>query len=226
MARVFGAAGAGAGLVAVAALSLGGCASGRDETPPVSASEAADAEPPAGFIDWRRIATANDRQRVRHWRDAWVQALRQAREAGHGAEIDREGALLSPDAAVDWRDPPPGEYRCRVTKIGAKQSGLLDYVAYPYFRCRIRMEEGLMSFAKLTGSQRQIGMLLPFGAQQRMIFLGTMQLGDEDRAQEYGRDRDRDLVGVVERIEDNRWRIAFPYPHFESLTDVLELVPA
>jgi hypothetical protein len=31
--------------------------------------------------------------------------------------------------------------------------------------------------------------------------------------------------GVGERIGERRWRIVFPYPHFESLADVIELTP-
>jgi hypothetical protein len=77
---------------------------------------------------------------------------------------------------------------------------------------------------KLTGSQRPIGHLLPDPGERR-IFLGTLQLGDETRALEYGRDRERDMAGIVQRIGDNRWRIVFPSPHFESMTDILELVP-
>ena len=83
---------------------------------------------------------------------------------------------------------------------------------------------GLMSFAKLTGSQRPLGLLLPYVG-QRMVFLGTLQLGDESRALQYGRDRERDMAGVIERIGEDKWRLVFPYPHFESTIDVLELVP-
>jgi hypothetical protein len=102
---------------------------------------------------------------------------------------------------------------------------MLDYVAYPAFDCRIRAEDGLVSFAKLNGSQRPVGLLLPYTG-NRKIFLGTLLLGDETRALEYGRDRERDLVAVVERIDDYRWRLVFPYPHFESTIDIVELVPA
>jgi hypothetical protein len=176
--------------------------------------------------DWRTIATEDDRGRVRNWRTAWMAGLQKAQATGHGQALAREGALLNPDAAIEWRDPPPGQYRCRVLKVGAKSQGMLDYVAYPPFMCRIRQEGRLMSFAKMTGSQRPIGHFLPFAGQQRMVFLGTLQLGDEPRALQYGRDRERDMAGVVERIGENRWRLALPYPHFESTIDILELVPA
>lgn len=180
---------------------------------------------PSEVIDWRSIATDDDRTRIRQWRAAWVRGLNKARAAGHGAVLAREGALLQPDAAIDWESPPPGMYRCRTIKLGAQSKGLLDYVAYPPFDCRVRIENGLMSFAKLTGSQRPLGLFLPDNS-RRMVFLGTLQLGDERRALQYGRDRERDMAAIVERVGEQRWRVVFPYPHFESIVDILELVPA
>ena len=198
-----------------AALALGGCSRSVTESAPMSA---------AARSDWRDIATESDRNRIRQWRTAWVQALAKAQAAGHAADIAREGSLLQPDAALPWASPPAGPYRCRVIKIGAKSQGLLNYVAYPAFDCRLRAENGVLSFAKLTGSQRPIGLLFP-DTGTRMVFLGTLQLGDEKLALQYGRDRERDMAGVLERIGDNRWRLVLPFPHFESTVDVLELVP-
>lgn len=200
--------------LALAVLALPGCASKVD--PP----EGVAAVP----VNWRQIATKEDRERLREWRTAWVEALRKARSAGHGAALAREGTLLHPDAASQWQDPPSGDYRCRVIKIGAKSAGMLDYIAYPAFDCRIRNEESLTSFVKLTGSQRPIGHFLPTSG-ERKVFLGTLQLGDEHRALQYGQDRERDMAGIVERIPDGRWRLILPYPHFESTIDILELVP-
>ena len=60
---------------------------------------------------------------------------------------------------------------------------------------------------------------------RRQIFLGTMMLGDETRPMDYGRDSMRDMAGAVERIGPNRWRLILPYPNFESVMDVIELVP-
>ncbi len=78
---------------------------------------------------------------------------------------------------------------------------------------------------KLTGSQRQAGTLYPDSA-RRMILLGTLALGDETMQRPYGVDPERDIVGAVERIGPHRWRLVMPYPRYESLVDVLELVPA
>ena len=173
---------------------------------------------------WRRIATDTDRDRLRHWRTAWVRALAKARAAGHGAEIAREGILFEPDAGLRDAALPTGDYRCRTVKIGAKSEGLLDYVAYPAFACRVTAEDGALRFVKLTGSQRPVGRLFTEN-DRRMIFLGTLQLGDEKGVFSYSHDRERDMAGLVERIGDRRWRLVLPYPNFESLIDIVELVP-
>ena len=180
---------------------------------------------PAGAnAGWRSAATEDDRTRLRNWRDAWMDALREVRAGEHAGEIARGGALFEPDTALANPAPPAGDYDCRTFKLGAAAAGLLDYVAYPAFRCRIRMAGGRLRFTKLTGSQRPVGDIFPDNG-RRMIFLGTLMLGDEARALRYGRDRERNLIGVVERVGPGRWRIAFPRPHYESLLDVIELVP-
>ena len=189
------------------------------------------ATPPSGSVierpprDWRLVATADDRDRLRDWRDAFVEGLREAQAAGHQAEIAREGALLDPDAGMGGGPVPNGNYRCRVIKLGSKSDGLLPYVAYPAFQCRIRQEKDLQGFAKLTGSQRQLGLIFP-GDGFRQVFLGTLLLGDEARSMQYGRDRERDIAAFVERIGPGRWRMIMPRPHFESDIDVLELAPS
>jgi hypothetical protein len=204
------------GPLAAVLLVLAGCASDRDPLPEVATA--------AVTPDWRTVATAADRHRLREWRTAWTRALRKARASGYTSSIAIEGPLLDPDAAIDWAMPPSGPYQCRVVKMGAQAQGLLDYVSYPPFACRIDAENGLTRFVKLTGSQRPIGLMFP-NPPNRMVFLGTLQLGDETLTLEYGRDRTRDLAALVERIGERRWRLVFPYPRFESLIDVMEIIP-
>ena len=175
--------------------------------------------------NWRAVATEADRARLRDWRGAFTSALQAARASGHAAEIAREGPLLQPDAGLGTEPIPDGMYRCRVIKIGAKSEALLNYVAYPYFSCRVQQDGRLQSFAKLTGSQRHVGRIYP-GDAMRQVFLGTLMLGDELRAMQYGTDPERDVAGFVERIGPQRWRLIMPWPHFESQLDVMELVPA
>ena len=185
-------------------------------------------QPPTEIVrtpsaDWKAAITEKDRVRLRDWRSAFVAGLTAARNSGHGAEIDREGALLDPNATRGG-PIPNGLYRCRVIKLGAKSEGLLDYVAYPYFQCRIDRKGSLQTFAKLTGSQRQAGLIFPNG-ELHQVFLGTLMLADEARAMKYGIDPQRDVAGFVERIGDSRWRLVMPEPAFESRVDVMELVP-
>jgi len=183
---------------------------------------------PQPTSDWRSVATADDRTRLRDWRSAFVGALAAARAAGHGADIAREGALLVPDAALAGPPILDGDYRCRIIKLGAKGQGMLDYIAYPFFTCRIDTRTGANGtrrhFTKLTGSQRVMGVIFPDSA-MRQVLLGTLVLGDEQRALAYGVDETRDVAGLVERIGPSRWRLVMPSPHFESQLDVMELVP-
>ena len=175
--------------------------------------------------DWRQVATPADRQRLRGWRTAWVGALRQAEAGGFGEQVRREGVLLQPDAAIAGGGVPNGTYRCRLLKLGARSQGLLPFAAYQPFACRIGQERDLQGFAKLSGSQRQVGLIFP-GDQLRQVFLGTLVLGDERRAMQYGADAERDVAGYVEQVGPGRWRLVLPSPRYESLVDVLELVPA
>ena len=173
--------------------------------------------------DWRTVATDEDRERLRDWRTAFTTALAEARAGGHSAEIANEGALLEPDSAIGG-GIPNGVYRCRVIKLGAKSAGMLDYVAYPYFTCQVQPKGPVQGFAKITGSQRHVGLIFP-NDRLREIFLGTLMLADEGRAMEYGVDPSRDVAAFVERIAPDRWRLVMPYPNFESKIDVMELVP-
>lgn len=204
------------------AATLGLCLAACQTVPAVPPS-AADA-PAAGEVSWRGTATDQDRARIRGWHGSWLAALADARAKGFGADVDREGALLQPVAALPNPHLPAGDYRCRTVKVGA-QGGALGFVAYDWFRCRVSAEQGLSSLVKLTGSQRPVGLIFPDNL-NRQIFLGTLELGDEKMPVNYGTDRMRDMAGLVERIGDNRWRLVLPAPAYESLLDVIELVPA
>jgi hypothetical protein len=186
-------------------------------------------EQPSGLIPqwttaYKQVISANDRERLRDWRKTFEDALAAARNSGHGADIQREGVLLDPDAAAAGPAIPDGMYSCRVIKLGSKEPGGLDYVSYPGFTCRVRAERGLQRLTKLSGSQRYVGLIFP-GDAIRNVFLGTLVLGDERRAMQYRQDEARDVAGYVERIGPQRWRLIMPQPHFESRLDLMELVP-
>lgn len=200
-------------LLAVALLALAGCNTIRQPATMIS----------DWTNDWRSVVTPADRARLRDWRGAFGDGLAAARKAGHTADIAREGALLQPDAALGG-PIPNGDYACRITKLGAKSTGLLDYVAYPAFRCRVTSDRDLQRLAKVGGSQRVVGLIFPADA-MRQVLLGTLVLGDERRALQYGQDAARDVAGYIERIGPQRWRLIMPRPQFESQLDVMELIP-
>src|SRR3954468_5819059 len=108
---------------------LAGCAN-KPARPAAAASA-------SSTMSWRSLATPDDRKRLRDWRTAWVAALAKAK-ASNPNDVAAEGDLLEPDAApLDDVTPPPGDYRCRVVKLGAQEAGMPDFVAYPAFTCRI-----------------------------------------------------------------------------------------
>jgi hypothetical protein len=204
-------------LLLLALLPLAGCALVK---PPGPQAVLPHADEP-----WRALATEDDHQRLRDWRDSFVAGLDAAKKAGGGGDVAREGALLDPDAALPEAAPPAGGYRCRVLKVGRQDSQPPGVVAYPAVPCRIGAEARTMTFQMLAGPQRPVGRLFT-ETNRRMVFLGTLQVGDERGTLRYGDDEQRDAAGFLERIGDRRWRLLFPRPHFESDLDVVELVPA
>ena len=207
-------------LIVLAVLVLGACASTPPPPPP----------PPGGpgvaLRDWRGIVTAPDRDRYARRDAAWLLALQQARRQPGSGDLGSLGALIDPDAARSPVAPPPGDYRCRTVKLGSQggEAGL-GYVVYGWFACRIEATPNGLKFSKLTGSQRPAGLLFPEDDRQ-MILLGSLSLAAEPPANSYGRRPDRDLVAVLERIGDRRWRLVIPWPQVESNLDLIELVPA
>ncbi|WP_293883726.1 DUF4893 domain-containing protein [Sphingomonas sp.] len=201
--------------VLAATLLLAGCG-GRD-------IKSASSSPTAA--DWKRVVTPEDMDRLRNWRVAFVKALDEAKASGSSAKIAREGDLLVPDAGMQDVALVSGRYHCRVIKLGSTQSGVAAFTPYPAFDCLVNDEGEVASFAKIGGSQRPVGLIFDDGG-FRKIFLGTMMFGDETRPLEYGRDAARDMAGAFQRIGEKRWRLILPYPRFESVMDVVELVPA
>ncbi len=185
----------------------------------------AGADAPRSSVDWRRVATTADRARLRGWRGAWMDALPQVDRQ----EVAEDPVLFDPDRALVDPLPPAGAYRCRTYKLGARAGIGPTFAKSGWFACRFGSSEedgeSVISLVKLDGSQRPVGTVFA-DTDFRAVFLGTMELGDERRPMRYGRDASRDMAGLIERIGTQRWRVVLPYPRFESVLDVVELVPA
>lgn len=178
-----------------------------------------------GTDDWRTVATDGDAARLTRLDDAWREALSEARAAGFGDELRTLGALVDPTAGQAGRlQPPPGEYRCRTFKLGRMGEVGVGYVAYPAFRCLVELTPGGdLILSKMTGSQRTRGLIYP-DSDRRLVYLGAQAWGSgETGFPLYGEQPQRDQIGVVERIGDQRWRLVLPYPKQESKLDILEL---
>ena len=210
-----------AGLVLT--LGVAACAS----TPPPPAPPPPPSAPGGTVLrDWRAIITPSDQDRYNRRDAAWSLALQQAgRQRGEG-DLTALGDLIQPRAARTPVAPPPGDYRCRTVKLGSQggEDGL-GYVVYGWFACRIEQTPNGLKFSKLTGSQRPSGLLFPETA-RHMVMLGSMALASEPAANSYGRTPDRDMVAVLERVGEARWRLVVPWPRNESNLDLIELVPA
>jgi hypothetical protein len=211
---------------ALPAALLAGCGGKASKTIEVRIAEPRSLRAaPSTEIDWRRVATAEDRTRLRNWRQAWVDALAKAQGSAKATVVASDSLLFDPDRALSGAMPPPGSYLCRVIKLGANGTAMHDVTTYPPVDCKVDDEGEVSSLYKVSGAQRPVGLLFP-ESQARAVFLGTMVLGDETKPLSYGQDSNRDMAGYIERIGDKRWRLVLPYPRFESLLDVVEIVPA
>ena len=205
-----------------AVLLLVGC-----ETAPRTASGArpvVEVAPLTKSDAWRKLATAADQARLSRLDSAWQQALTEAGR-NNSAEIRKEGVLLKPRAALPRPTPTPGSYNCRLIKLGKATPKTRALESFKPFFCYVEVEGDLLTIVKQTGSQRPAGRLWEDDNDERLIFLGTLALGNEDQPLAYGDDPRRDMAGVLERIAPFRWRLVIPWPQSTSKLDVFELTP-
>jgi hypothetical protein len=212
-----------AALLGAVVLGLSACATVAPPPPP--APPMPGETPETALRDWRGVITPRDRDRHQRLNAAWTQALREANSLRGSGDLASLGALIDPDAALDGVSPPVGDYRCRTVKLGSQARGGLGYVVYGWFACRIEETPNGLKLVKRTGSQRPSGLLFPEDDRQ-MVMLGSMALASEPPANSYGQRPERDLVAVLERIGDARWRVVIPWPVNESRLDLIELIPA
>ncbi|MBL8771014.1 MAG: DUF4893 domain-containing protein [Phenylobacterium sp.] len=177
----------------------------------------------AAAQDMTCTPTRADAQRLERLDMAWREARADAVRGGAADDLRRLGLLAEPRLSLNRPQPTPGRYQCRTIKLGAAREGMLPYIAYGWFRCSVQLTPGGdLVMRKTTGSQRPVGLICPSG-RRAARFVGVLELGDETRTPRYGTQDDRDMVGVVQRVGNERWRIVFPWPAYESKLDILEL---
>ena len=173
---------------------------------------------------WMHVATPADQDRLARLGLAWQQALADAKKT-NATDIKREGKLLMPRASLPRPAPTPGSYNCRLIKLGKATDKSKPFESFKPFFCYVEVDEDLLTIVKQTGSQRPAGRLWDDDDPTRLIFLGSLALGDEQQPVAYGDDPKRDMAGVVERIGPFKWRLVIPWPQSTSKLDVFELTP-
>ncbi len=174
---------------------------------------------------WTAVASNADRNRINRTVLAWQSGLTEARERGFRGEVRTEGKLLVSDAALARPAPTPGSYSCRVITLGRSSKRGPAFEKFKPFFCYIDLEGDLFTIVKQTGSQRPAGRLWLDQVPTRLIFLGSLALGNEDEARAYGDDPRRDVAGVFERIAPFVWRLVIPFPQDGTKLQVFELTP-
>lgn len=204
-------------------LALSACTPG--EKPRAAPPPVAEDAPPTKADRWLAVATAEDADRIRRLPSAWSEGLRDARAGRFSAGIREEGDLLRPDVALPRPAPTPGSYNCRLVRLGKTDRASPAFAKFKPFFCYVEVENDLLTIVKQTGTERPAGRLWEDDVPTRLIFLGTLAIGAEEKVKAYGQDRTRDMAGTVERIAPMRWRLLIPYPRSGAKLDVYELTP-
>lgn len=210
----------GAALLALAA--LGGCAT-KPKLPP-GVHPTVEVGPPLKSEAWKAVANAADQDRIARLGLAWQQALDEAKKSNPG-DVGKEGKLLLPRTGLARPVPTPGSYNCRMIALGKATPKAKAFESFKPFFCYVEVEDDQLTIVKQTGSQRPAGRLWEDDDPNRLIFLGSLALGNEDQPLAYGDDPKRNMAGVLERIGAFRWRLVIPWPQNDAKLDVFELTP-
>jgi hypothetical protein len=174
--------------------------------------------------DWRALVSAEDADRIMRADAAWAAGLEAVRAGRLTRRAAAEGPLLDPAAALPRAVPPPGSYRCRVLRLGARGRGARTLSAtIPYF-CHVGVNGPSLSFTQQTGPERPAGYIYE-ESEGRAVFVGAFARGREDAPPAYGDDPGREIVGIVERVGSHIYRLTFPWPRGGPPLVVIELIP-
>ncbi len=173
---------------------------------------------------WQRVIRDDDRKRLSGLWNAWTHSLEEVQAAGQGKAVAALGPVAMPEAGRSAAFPAPGLYRCRTVKLGRRGDMRGTVLSTgPFEACTLAVDDrGGLQFQEQVAGRRIAGRLYPDG--DRMIFLGSMALGQEMGVMAYGTDADRDQVGVLRAVGDRRWRLELPWPRWESNLDLIEIV--
>ncbi|WP_310497028.1 DUF4893 domain-containing protein [Sandarakinorhabdus sp.] len=203
-----------AALFLCAVLALAGCGGG-DEVRPYAVVRRPDI--------WQNIIQESDRPRLAGLYSAWAAIRRDVPPA----DLAALGAVVSDTAVRAGGFPGAGTYRCRMVRLGRRRdapAGQPLVQVGDWQACTLRADGTMMRLVGSGDGQTLSGTL--FTDNDRLVFLGTVRLPGEMGVLPYGTDRDRSQVGALQTVGEAHWRIALPWPRWQSKLNILELVPA
>lgn len=181
----------------------------------------------ADFDAWKKHITAFDKDRLARMAEAIGQGLDEAKANADPKDLAHVKALLGADTLTLPADMLVRDYRCRTIKVGGP---IGSAIVYGWFKCDIvRTPDGRLFFEKTTGSQRMTGYLYPM-SETKWVLLAAPNKDHSGPARDYSGPEGgitdpqmQDRPGVVEWLQDGRYRIVFPYPVLESTFDIIEM---
>ncbi len=203
----------------------------KDGPPPPFAVEELQAREaqrqPADFDLWKKHVTTFDKDRLSRMAEAIGQGLDEAKANADPKDLAHVKAILGADTLTLTPDTLVKAYRCRTIKVGGP---IGSAIIYGWFKCNIaKMPDGRLFFEKTTGSQRMTGYLYPM-SDTKWVLLAAPNKDHSGPARDYSGPKGgitdpqmQDRVGVVEWLQNGRYRIVFPYPVLESTFDIVEM---
>lgn len=179
----------------------------------------------ADGVDWREQATATTEVGIDNWQSVMREIMLATREIERQETLQVDRNLYAITLDAEQVELQPGDYRCASNQFHAyPEQGKVRF-SYPFFECRLSMENGERILEKLTGSQRFRGTLLPASDLEGDVLLGTWQVSEEAGYLDYGKKTERNHVGLVQSLGDGRWRMIEPPSAYGGLGSVLEIAP-
>ncbi len=202
-------------LAALLLLALAGCTK-SDELQPYAVVRRADV--------WQAVIKDSDRSRLARLSDAWEQARADIAAANADADLAALGVVGDPAAASPGPLPVAGRYRCRIIRLGWRQGA--DRLVPPvqageWAPCTMTADGIVLRLETAPAAQQFTGTLYP--DVDRLVFLGSVRLGDDMGRLRYGEDRDRDQLGVLTALGDGHWRLALPWPRWSARLILIEI---
>lgn len=176
---------------------------------------------------WEKAISLADRERLKGLHAAWNEALGEASKGGYKRALRAEGKLLDPAAGLLSPAPAPGNYKCRLIRIGGAGRGHRPFDASKLEFCYVGVdEEGELWIDKQTGAQQKTGSLYADFNPRRMIFVGQRKPRGKASKSLLGGTPSAGAAGIFERIGPMRYRLAVPRPEGKYKLELLELTPA